>query len=144
MAIVEKVSSRELFMGKLQFGRDLLEELTGICIDNSIALGRIEALGAVQKARLAYYDQGQQEYRFFTIDRHLEITSLIGNVSLKDNKPIVHAHVSLADEAGNGYGGHLASGTVIFACECVVEVFDGPVFKRAKDAQTGLPLWKMV
>jgi len=118
-----------------------LEELTGICRENNIQLGRIEALGAVKKARLGYYNQQTHEYQFFTLDQTLEITKLVGNISLKDGSPIVHAHITLADKTGKAYGGHLATGTVVFACEFIIEVFDGPVFERKFDKETGLPLW---
>ena len=63
MTIRRKVKSKELFMGKLSYGCDLLEELTSICQKEDIRLGRIEALGAVQKAHIGFYDQQTREYR---------------------------------------------------------------------------------
>ena len=143
MALIKKASSRELFMGRLDHGADLLEEIAGICRDNDIRLGRVEAIGAVRKARLAYYDQQTFEYRFFTLDRPLEITKLAGNISLKDGSPFVHAHITLADETGAVYGGHLSEGTIIFACEVVIESMEGPAFERKFDEETRLPLWAM-
>jgi hypothetical protein len=143
MAIMKKVKTRELFMGKLNYGSDLLEEIHGICRKENIRLGRIEALGAVQKARLGFYNQQTHGYNFFTIDQSLEILNLVGNVSLKDGNPFVHAHITLADKTGKAYGGHLALGTVVFACEFILEAFDGPIFDRVLDEKTGLPLWKL-
>ncbi len=143
MSIMKKVISRQLFMGKLSYGKDLIEELTSICIMENIQLGRIEALGAVQKACIGYYDQNSREYQFMDLDQHLEIINFIGNVSLKDGDPIVHAHITLADEEGKAYGGHLAPGTTIFACEFILESFEGPAFNRGLDEETGLPLWDM-
>ena len=143
MAITNKVKSNELFMGKLSHGGDLLEEITDICRKKNIQLGRVAALGAVQKARLAFYNQKTHEYQFFSINQALEITKLVGNISLKDGDPMVHAHITLADKTGKAYGGHLASGTVVFACEIILEVFDGPTLERKLDKETGLPLWAM-
>ena len=143
MTIKKTVKSKELFMGKLSYGCDLLEELTSVCQKENIRLGRIEALGAVQKAHIGFYDQQTREYRFHALPQPLEITKLIGNVSLKDGNPFVHAHVTLADEEGKAFGGHLAPGTVVFACEFIIESFDGPVFERGFDEETGLPLWTM-
>lgn len=139
MAAVEKKS---VYMGRLSFGADLLEELTKICKDRSVSCGRVEAIGAVSKACIGYYDQELRQYQFNTMAQALEILKLTGNVSLKDGEPMVHAHVTLADEKGRAFGGHLAPGTVIFACECIVEAFDGPEFKRVYDQDTGLPLWE--
>jgi len=142
MTKAQSVKPAQRFMGRLEFGCDLLDELTGFCVRNNIQLGRIEALGAVQKARTGFYDQAARTYQFHSFDKPLEITSLAGNISLKDGKPFVHAHVTLSDENGHTFGGHLAQGTIVFACEFIIDAFDGPPFQRQLDAQTGLPLWK--
>jgi len=143
MAIMKKVKPAELYIGKLTHGGDLLEEIQDFCIKNDIRLGWIKALGAVQKARLGFYNQETREYQFFNLNRRFEITNLVGNVSIKDGNPMVHAHITLADGKGDCYGGHLATGTVIFACELILYTFDGPVFERGYDEETGLPLWEM-
>ena len=143
MAFTKMVESSRLFMGKLSHGDDLLEEITKVCQNENIKLGSVEALGAVQRARLGVYNQKTHEYQFVSLDQALEITGLVGNISVKDGNPIVHAHITLADETGKVYGGHLASGTVVFACEFILEAFDGPPFERGFDEETGLPLWKM-
>ena len=130
-------------MGACAHGEDLLAELTAVCAAENVHLGRVEALGAVQKARLAYYDQAAREYRHFQLDRRLEIAALVGNVSLKDGQPIVHAHVTLTDDAGRAVGGHLAPGTIVFACEFCIQTLEGPPLVRGFDETTGLPLWRI-
>jgi len=142
MAVI-KVEKNSVYMGSLPLGSDLLDELTKICTDLGIKCGRLEAIGAVQKACIGYYDQKLREYRFNTLDTGLEILKLAGNVSLKDGVPMVHAHITLADDKGRVFGGHLASGTIIFACECVIEKFDGQAFRRIYDEETGLVLWDL-
>jgi uncharacterized protein len=129
-------------VGELSFGDDLFEELGEICRREDIRLGWLAGLGAVSKASVAYYDQEKREYRSRVIDRRLEITRLVGNASLRDCSPFVHAHITLADGEGNAYGGHLAPGTIVFACEFVLEVFSGMTTERIYDDRTGLYLWK--
>ena len=138
------VNLHEIVMGKLSYGSDLLEELTNVSTEHDIKLGRILAIGAVQKARISFYNQETRIYQFRTLDHPLEITNLIGNISLKDGNPFVHAHITLSDESGKSYGGHLASGTVVFACEFFLEAFDGPSFNRYFDEETGLSLWSIL
>jgi len=140
--MLKNIKPSKTFIGKLSHGMDLLEEMTALCIKENITLGRIEGIGAVQKARVGYYNQAAREYQFIEINSHLEITNIVGNVSIKDNKPFVHAHVTLADENANAFGGHLAQGTVIFACEIILHAFEGPKITRSYDEVTGLPLWK--
>ena len=143
MTRCESVGSRGIVMGRLSFGCDLLAELTNVCVERNVELGRVEAIGAVQKARVGFYNQDSRTYEFLCLDCQLEITHLIGNVSMKDGKPFVHAHVTLSDEKGVAYGGHLAEGTSVFSCEFILEIFDGPRFQRSPDEETGLPLWSM-
>jgi predicted DNA-binding protein with PD1-like motif len=143
MAIYNEVKSNKTFMGKLKFGGDLLEELTSVCAQNNICLGRVEALGAVKKARVGFYDQQARKYDFIEIDKPLEITKLIGNISVRDGKPMIHAHITLSDSQGKACGGHLAPGTIIFTCEFIMNSYDGPDHIRDYDKQIGLPLWKM-
>ncbi len=143
MAVYNGIKLYRTFMGKLEFGGDLLRELTAVCKEKDIILGSVEALGAVQKARIGYYDQQKREYRFIEIDKRLEITKLTGNVSVRDGEPMVHAHITLADSEGHAFGGHLAEGTVIFACEFIMNSYEGPCYNRDFDQQTGLPLWKI-
>ena len=144
MAKIQKIKPGKLFIGKLSHGADLLEELTKVCRNEKIHCGRFEALGAVQKARIAFYDQQIHEYRFFVLEQQLELTMLVGNISLKDGNPIVHAHIMLADETGKAYGGHLAPGTIVFSCEFILQAFDNPILERGFDEATGLALWTMI
>jgi uncharacterized protein len=129
-------------MGRLQRGDDLLETLTAICRTEEIRLGRLEAIGAVEKARVGFYDQAAREYRYLEFDCPLEILALKGNISLRDSEPMVHAHGTFSDAEGKVFGGHLAHGTRVFACEYLIEPFSGDPLERGFDEGTGLPLWQ--
>jgi predicted DNA-binding protein with PD1-like motif len=139
--MVREVQTVRALMGRMTRGDDLLETLTEIAREHGVRLGRVEALGAVEHARVGFYDQEAREYRFLDLPRELEILSLVGNVSLRDGAPVVHAHLTLGDDRGRSYGGHLVSGTRVFACEFTLDVFRGPDLKRGYDEPTGLPLW---
>lgn len=143
MATMKPVERGRMLVGKLDHGSDLLEEITTSCRQAGIRLGRIQAIGAVKKARLAYYDQGDKVYEFYDFNEPMEILSLIGNISLKNGQPMVHAHIVLSNGRGESFGGHLASGTVVFACECIIEELTGQEYERGLDETTGLPLWEL-
>ncbi|MBN1788409.1 MAG: DNA-binding protein [Sedimentisphaerales bacterium] len=142
MPVYNQVQLKKTIIGKLEHGKDLLGELQAVCKEQDILLGRVSAIGAVKKAKIGYYDQQSREYHFFEIDKNLEISNLTGNISIRDNQPMVHAHITLCDSAGNAFGGHLVQGTIVFACEFVIDVYDGPKLLRQYDEITGLPLWK--
>ena len=143
MAEYKKVKASKIIMGKLDHNSDLLEELTAVCIKEGITLGHVEAIGAIKKGKVGYYDQSKREYTFLDLNEPLEITALKGNISLKDGTSFVHAHITLSDDAGKCFGGHLAPGTIVFACEFIIHSFEGEAFERHFDAVTGLPLWKI-
>jgi predicted DNA-binding protein with PD1-like motif len=129
-------------MGRLTKGDDLLAALAKCCQDWHIHLGEVRAIGAVSRARVGYYDQGARQYLWLELPKPLEILSLVGNISLKDGKPFIHAHVTLSDEQGQAFGGHLAEGTTVFAGEFVIHEFQAEQrLERHYDAETGLFLW---
>jgi hypothetical protein len=140
--IIKQVEVGRTFIGRLARGDDLLQALTGICVREKIYLGRVETIGAVECARVGYYDQRNREYRFFELSGELEILSFMGNISIKDDAPFIHAHTSFADASGAVWGGHLAPGTKVFACEYVIQEYTGAELVRGLDASTGLPLWE--
>ncbi len=129
-------------MGRLAKGDDLLQALEKFCQEQQITLGEVRALGAVTRARVGFYNQDERKYYFLDLEQPLEILALVGNISLKDGKPMVHAHVTLADAAGRAYGGHLAAGTPVFACEfAIYEYTADQALARQNDPVTGLMLW---
>jgi predicted DNA-binding protein with PD1-like motif len=129
-------------MGRLAKGEDLLAALANCAREHGITLGEVQAIGAVSQARVGYYHQGERQYYFLDLPRPLEIASLIGNISLKDGEPMVHAHVTLSDGDGRAFGGHLAEGTLVFACEFAIQEYQSatPLVRRMDDP-TGLFLW---
>jgi predicted DNA-binding protein with PD1-like motif len=136
------VTETRKIMGRLQKGDDLLQALTAICQELGITLGEVKALGAVSQARVGFYRQDTRQYEWLDLSMPLEILSLEGNISLKEGKPFVHAHITLSDDAGQAFGGHLSEGTIVFATEFVIqELRAEKVLNRQMDDETGLFLW---
>jgi uncharacterized protein len=136
------VSEARKIMGRLKKGDDLLGALTGICQEMGITLGEVKAIGAVSRARVGYYHQDTRQYEWLDLPKPLEILALEGNISLKDGKPFVHAHVMLSDGKGRAFGGHLADGTIVFAAEFVIQELKAEQsLHRQMDEETGLFLW---
>jgi predicted DNA-binding protein with PD1-like motif len=69
----------------------------------------------------------------------LEIVSCVGNVSLKEDAPFVHAHITLSDKEGRTYGGHLMPGTTVGATfEVTLHAYDEMKLVRKLDPTTKL------
>ncbi|MBU4414836.1 MAG: DNA-binding protein [Proteobacteria bacterium] len=131
------------FLGSLPYGKDLIESVEGFCKEASIQMAFFSVIGSVSSVTLGCYDQKQQVYVTFSEEAPLEIIACIGNVSVKDGSPFVHAHIVLSDEKGKITGGHLFSETIIFAGEINLQELTGKPFERAYDNKTGLMLWNL-
>ncbi len=132
---------KRTIVGQLPKGADLLEGMTAFVQKEHITVGRIYGLGATTHAVVAYYNQQQRQYNPIQFPGGMEILSLHGNVSTREGKPFVHAHILLGDPQGNVFGGHLLPGTILFACELFVDELEGEELIRQHDEKTGLFLW---
>jgi predicted DNA-binding protein with PD1-like motif len=135
---------KRTFIGQLPHGADLYESLTQIVQRENITLGKISGIGATTHAIVGYYNQSAKKYIPLEFTEGMEIVSLLGNISIRDGKPFVHAHLVLGDAEGKVYGGHLLPGTKVFACEISIDEFEGAELVREFDEKTGSYLWKNV
>ncbi|MDD1760397.1 MAG: DNA-binding protein [Methanothrix sp.] len=127
-------------LARLDHGADILHQAGRLAKEEGIKTGILTAIGALSLAELAYYDQASLEYRKIPVEGPVELLSCLGNISIRDEQPFVHAHAVLADSQGRVLGGHLITGTV-FAAELCLQEFLGEPFKREYDSVTGLHLW---
>jgi uncharacterized protein len=139
--MVEDYKLGRIFLGRLEHGADLLNELYQLCQSQNIQMGTLQVIGAVQRACIGFYDQGKKLYQQITLPNPAEIVCCIGNISSKDEKIFIHAHLTLSDEQGKSWGGHLMPGTIIFAAEFQIQELQGKILQRSEDPVTGLTLW---
>ena len=130
-----------VYLVRLATGEDLYDAVTDFARREDIHAASLTFLGAVRRASLRYYDQDDREYRDFVIDRHLEVVAGVGNLSLLDGEPFLHAHAAFADADGNAFGGHVNTGTEVWALEVTVWRLEGTPPRREPDDCTGLTLW---
>ena len=129
------------FAGRLPAGCDLVEEIERFCLEREITAAQVTVIGAVRRARYAYYEQGDHRYRELASDAHHEIVGFVGNISLRDDKPFLHAHATFADAEGATVGGHLIRGVEVFAAEVMIRELGDVSLVRLPDEETGLALW---
>ncbi len=137
----QRYKLKQTYIGHLKRGTDLLNGITDYIVKHKIQTGEIRGLGAVSKAVVWYFNQNTKEYEEITFDEHLEILSLYGNISIRNYEPFAHVHVMLGNNKGEAFGGHLATGSIVFAAEMIIHEFDGEKIVRERDPETGLYLW---
>ena len=122
---------------KLDPGASLVDEILKIAKREKIKTARLEAIGGVKKITLAYYNQTEKKYEEHEYNEFMELTSLLGNITLKDGKPILHAHCNAARRDQSVVGGHLISATVFPLAEVMVTPTKNKA-KRKFDEELGL------
>jgi len=129
------------FVGRLETGSDLVKEIERFCAEHGIVAAQVTVIGAVRHARYAYYEQDDHRYRELESGSHHEIVGFVGNVSLRDDRPFLHAHATFADADGRTVGGHLLPGCDVFAGEVMLRELGNVSLVRQHDEETGLALW---
>lgn len=128
-------------LGRIPKGADLLGFLDAFVWEEGIRAGVVGVIGVVAGARVGFFDVEAGHYVITEVAGHREIAACSGNVSLRDGRPAVHAHVVLSDEKGRATGGHLLEGTEVHYAEFWVAAFEGQAFERGPDPETKVTGW---
>lgn len=129
-------------MVRVKHNSNFIQFITDLAVEKKIKVATFTAVGALKWAKLGFYDQLKHEYQEIKLDSPFEIACCLGNISIKDGKPFVHAHAVLADKKGDTKAGHLLEGKV-FAAEVHLRELKGAKLERKYDVITGLSLWEI-
>jgi predicted DNA-binding protein with PD1-like motif len=129
------------FVGRLSTGSDLVREIEAFCVARDVRAAWVSAIGAVSRAAFAYFEQDERRYLELGSDTHHEISGFVGNVSIRDGVPFLHAHATFADRSGAAIGGHLLPGCTVFLAEVTIREMSGVDLVRTPDEVTGLSIW---
>ena len=136
-----EVTPGRSWVGRLATGDDLVEEIERFCAEQEVRAAWVNVIGAVRRAAFAYYEQEEHRYLELESTEHHEITSFVGNISIRDDRPFLHAHGSFASRTGSAAGGHLLLGCEVFVAEIEIREMTGVELLRTPDEVTGLALW---
>lgn len=134
--------SPSTYILRLFRGEEVIETLKIFCVEKGVKAAWINALGSIEKVTLAHYRVDTKKYSEKNLDGIYELVSGIGNVAVFENKPLIHFHVSLSDEAMQGLGGHLVKGYVSATVEIQISVFPTQLTKKF-DEEIGLKLFEL-
>lgn len=120
-------------------GDDVLEQLQKFCESEHVYTARMYGIGGFRKVQLGYYDMEAKRYEPIDVDEQVEVVSLIGNVTLYEKKPRLHAHCVVSHRDGHCTAGHLLGGTVRPTLEVFLEEI--PIrLHRVDRPEIGIPL----
>ena len=121
---------------RLDRGDELVAKLKEAAEKEKISFASVSGIGVT-----GYFDTGERRFKSSEITGDLEIVSLAGNINKMNGETYLHLHMSVADESGKVFGGHLSraviSGTGEIVLHCIAAETD-----RAYDDETGLNIIK--
>jgi len=118
------------------------ESLLNVAKKENLTCGWISGLGAISDIEVGYWDIEKKIYEKQNFNNHYELLSLIGNISLIDNKPFIHTHISFSDTNFNVFGGHLFDTKVIAAAEFCIFTSEYNLHRKL-NCGIGLSLWNI-
>jgi len=132
----------KVVLARLYEDEDLLESITEQAKKSRIKTGYFTLIGTLKRAKLGFYREGR--YQPIEMAGPLEITSCVGNLSIKKGEPFTHAHISVSNDKGEVFGGHALPGCTVAATgELVLVETAGVNLQRKFDKKTKLYLWDL-
>ncbi len=123
-------------------GDEVISGLMTFAREHHLDASDFTALGAFSSALLGFFEVEQKEYRKIPIEEQVEVLTLVGNITLDEGEPKVHAHVVLGCADGATRGGHLLEGRARPTLELILS--ESPVqLRRRYDATSGLALIRL-
>ena len=126
---------------RIDKGEEILDEIKALAEKEHIVLASVSALGAVNDLTVGVFNTAEKKYYSNHFQGAYEIVSLTGTISTMDGKFYAHMHMSVGNDKGEVFGGHLNRAVVSATCEMVVTVIDGTVDRRF-DEEVGLNLFR--
>ena len=119
------------FAIRLLRGSDLKASIEKICLDENIDTAVVlSAVGCLYRVHIRLAKAIEE----IEVEDGFEIVSLNGSIS----KGKAHLHISLADDIGNVFGGHLKDGCLVdTTVELVLGILEEYQSERSYDEKTG-------
>jgi uncharacterized protein len=138
-ALLDERGGLRTFAVVLTTGDEALGALTRFAAEQRLQGSHFTAIGAFSRVVVAYFDWPSKQYRNIAIDEQVEVLSFVGDISVDQGKPKVHAHVVVGKSDATAHGGHLVEGTVRPTLEIVVTETPRHL-QRRHDPEFGLAL----
>ncbi len=105
---------------RLKSGDKVHEGILRIARKEKIKTARVEAIGGLGRAKIAFFNHKTKRYEEHLYEENLEATSILGNITLMDGAPYLHLHANLGRQDMSVVGGHLVSADVHPFLEVVI------------------------
>ena len=128
-----QLSATEYLLVFIEPDIELIAGLTDFATQMNIASGRLQAIGSVSAATLAWWNAETKLVDKYPVAGQFELVSFLGNITSQPDGPRIHAHAVLLTGPGGVVAGHAVSLTVRASVEVNVTVFDQNVSRVYND-----------
>jgi len=132
--VVGSTPHQKVYIVIFHKGDEALSGLTDFAIRYKIKDAHFTAIGAVSSATVAWLDLPKKTYQRIPVSEQVEVLSMIGDIAIFNDNPVVHTHVVFGKSDGSTIGGHAFELNVNPTLEVFVTVNDVPLKKRPDDA----------
>lgn len=102
----------------------MIAEIARFAKGQGVKAASLAGIGGLSGTTLGYYSRERKQYEPRAVEEQVELLSLIGNVTVCDGEPLLHAHAVVARRDGSVTGGHLLAARVWPTLELFVDVYD--------------------
>lgn len=129
-----------VYVAVLETGDAIADCLMRLAREERLAAAQVTAIGAFERATLAFFDWQSKSYEEIPVREQAEVLSLIGDIAQDENgEPKLHLHAVLGRRGGAVVGGHLKDAWVRPTLEVVLN--ESPAhLVRVHDPVSGLAL----
>ena len=129
--LVSKPNETRVWIAVLEQGEEAKEQLLSLAKKEGIENASFVALGAFEKAVIAYFNWQEKKYKPIPVEEQVEVITLIGDIIPDEKgKPSLHAHTVLGRHDGSTRGGHLIEGHVRPTLEITVTEMPAHLTRR--------------
>ncbi len=107
---------------------------------NGVGGAWLNGIGAIENPEIGLYSMSDKLYHRRKFIGEFELTSLIGNITIKEGKTFAHTHITFSDIDYNVLGGHLFDAKITAAGEFIMHMNKYDI-TREMNKDIGLPLW---
>jgi predicted DNA-binding protein with PD1-like motif len=138
-ALLAERDGLRTFLIVMATGDEALTSLSAFAAGQHLGASHFTAIGAFSRAVIAYFEWPAKRYKYIAIGEQVEVLSLLGDITMEDDGPKLHAHVVLGRADGTAQGGHLIEGFVRPTLEIVLTELPTHLHRRF-DPISGLAL----
>jgi uncharacterized protein len=141
--LLHEADGKRTFAVILVTGDEAVGCLKAFATTERLGGAQVTAIGALSRAKLAYFDWDTKAYHLIEVSEQVEVASLVGDIAQgPDGRPSIHVHAVLGRRDGAALAGHIEEAHMRPTLEIIVTEMPAHLCK-AKDAESGLALIKL-